>query len=59
MILRPKKIYPQQENIGEEDLSTKQHSQEKNSWFLKTHVHKRRAFSFEAQEGQRPEEIGG
>jgi hypothetical protein len=58
MILRNKKIYPQ-EYIGEEDLSAKQPSQEKNPQFPKTHVHKRWAFSFEAQEGQRPEEIGG
>jgi hypothetical protein len=59
MILRQNKIYRQQENIGEEDLSTKQHSQEKNSWFFGTYVHQRWAFSFKAQEGQRPEEIGG
>jgi hypothetical protein len=58
MILGNKKIYPQ-EYIGEEDLSAKQPSQEKNSQFFKTHVHQRWAFGFKAQEGQRPEEIGG
>jgi hypothetical protein len=54
-----KKFYLKQESIGEEDLSAKQPSQEKNAQFLKTHVHKGWAFSPKAQEGQRPEEIGG
>jgi hypothetical protein len=59
MLSSNKKNHPQQEYIGEEDLSAKQHSQKKNSRFLTAHVHKRWAFSFAAQEGQRPEEIGG